>query len=266
MPTLKTLIRNAIPARLQVPVKHLYAQLRGDLEPELAMLPCLIDRGGHAIDVGGNRGAYAYALWKLGARLDVFEPNPDCAAILSAWAANKNGVTVHSVALSEGDGRAQLHVPVDAQGVEHDASASIESTAAGRTRDIDVELRPLDSFGFRQTALIKIDVEGHEASVIRGSAETLRAAGPALIVEIEQRHNRSPIQDVFGLITGFGYRGFFLKGSRLTALEEFDLKRDQPLHAFESGQGEYCNNFLFLHEAALSEGRYAQLFRRWGKA
>lgn len=263
MPTLKTLLRNAVPQRHQVPLKFHYSRARGDLEPELALLPALVRRGERAIDVGGNRGTYAYALWKLGARLDIFEPNPECAAILRAWAAGKPDIDVHSVALSAGTGTAQLHVPVDEHGVEHDASASIEPASGGRTRDFDVELRPLDSFGFNDATLIKIDVEGHESAVLAGATKTLERARPALIVEIEQRHNRRPIAEIFALITTLGYRGFFLHRDRLNGLETFDCDRHQAMDAFDSHSQDYCNNFLFLHEQPLADGRYDGL-ARWG--
>lgn len=262
MPTVKTILRNAIPQRRQVPLKYLYSRLRGDLEPELALLPLLVGRGDHAIDVGGNRGTYAYALWKLGARLDVFEPNPECAAILSAWAEGKPGMDIHGVALSSHAGRAQLHVPVDEHGVEHDASASIEP-ASGKTRDFDVPLQPLDSFGFDAAALIKIDVEGHETGVLQGATETLKSGRPALIVEIEQRHNQKPIGEIFAMIAGLGYRGFFLHAGRLNGIEEFDVARHQAMDAFASHSRDYCNNFLFLDQGKLAAGGYDELRRRW---
>jgi FkbM family methyltransferase len=47
-----------------------------------------------------------------------------------------------------------------------------------------VELRSLDSFGFEQVSLIKIDVEGFELPVLDGAEETIRRNRPVLIVEI----------------------------------------------------------------------------------
>jgi FkbM family methyltransferase len=263
MSSLKTLLRNALPRRFQVPVKFAYGRLRGDMEAEMALLPDLVGRGDHVVDIGGNRGTYAYALWKLGARVEVFEPNPDCADVLRGWAAGKDRVNVHSVALSDEPGVAQLHVPVDAHGVEHDASASIEGAAEPGSRILEVALRTLDSFAFTDASLIKIDVEGHEAKVIAGAAETLRAARPALIVEIEQRHIARPIASIFEQVASLGYRGFFLLGGKLVGIESFDPERHQSLDAFASGSGEYHNNFLFLGETELASGRYQDLARRW---
>jgi FkbM family methyltransferase len=258
----KTFARNALPPRHQVPVKYWYGRLRGDIEQEMALLGDLIGAGDHVLDIGGNRGTYAYCLWKLGARLDIFEPNPACASILQHWAKGKPKVSVHAVALSDHEAIAELHVPVDEHGVEHDASASIEAMAGTASRTIEVPLRPLDSFGFSDTRFIKIDVEGHEASVIAGASATLRASHPALLVEIEQRHNKGPIDAIFRQIEDHGYRGFFLNEGKLLPVAEFDLQRHQSIEAFEGKQAPYLNNFIFLAGRRIDAGKYRALMSR----
>ena len=47
-----------------------------------------------------------------------------------------------------------------------------------------VEMRTLDSFGFRNVSLVKIDVEGFEDAVLAGAAETIRASKPVILIEI----------------------------------------------------------------------------------
>ena len=197
----------------------------------MALLPALVRPGEHIIDVGGNRGTYAYAFWRLGARVEVFEPNPACASVLSGWAANKAGLNIHAVALSSEPGLAPLHVPVDADGTEHDASASLEA-APPSARDYVVPLRQLDSFGFTDTSLIKIDVEGHKSRVLEGAAATLAASLPALIVEIEQRHNIRPIAQVFKQIEGFRLSWFFPSRRETSAVGEFQIGKHQSIDAF----------------------------------
>ena len=258
----KTLARNALAPRYQVPLKYWYGLLRRELEEELALLPALVRPGEHIIDVGGNRGTYAYAFWRLGARVEVFEPNPACASVLRGWAANKAGLNIHAVALSSEPGLAPLHVPVDADGTEHDASASLEA-APPSARDYMVPLRQLDSFGFTDTSLIKIDVEGHESRVLEGATATLAASLPALIVEIEQRHNTRPIGQVFKQIEDLGYNGFFLLDGKLAPLASFEAERHQSIDAFASKKGRYHNNFVFLGKERLGRGYYKDLAARW---
>ena len=129
---------------------------------------------------------------------------------------------IHTVALSDREGSANLLIPVDPSGVEHDASASIEHGKFARARKELVLLRTLDSFSFDHVSLIKIDVEGHEYSVLQGAKATLANSKPALLIEIEQRHSVRPIAEVFRELMRVGYRGFFLRGRHLVTINEFD--------------------------------------------
>lgn len=257
---LKIAARNALPRRFQVPAKYWYGKLKGDLEPEMALLPAIVGNGVRVADIGGNRGIYAYELHKLGAKVEVFEPNPACAAILERWANRVSGVRVHAVALSSKPGSAVLHVPVDERGVEHDASASVEASAASRTHDVEVPLRPLDDFGFNDLEFIKIDVEGHEISVLAGAEKTIRVSHPALLIEIEQRHNGTRlISEIFDAIEKLGYEGYFLVSGRLIPIAKFNVSEHQSQEALATGSMPYFNNFLFLAEKGLQAGKYAQL-------
>lgn len=256
---LKPFVRDLLPKSFQVPAKYWYGRLRGTLEKEMRILGSLIRRDGRVIDIGGNRGIYAYECWRLGARVEVFEPNPVCLRVLAAWAAGKPRVRVHPIALSDCPGVANLHIPVDESGIEHDASASIEHDGFAHTRDQLVDLRTLDSYGFDDVSLIKIDVEGHEYKVIGGALEILATSMPALLVEIEQRHSTMPISEVFDRIVRLGYRGFFMDRDELTPIEDFDPVRDQSMDHFGSAKGLYINNFIFLHQRRLADGEYSTL-------
>lgn len=254
-----SLFRDLLPRRYQVPAKYWYNKARGTLEPEMKLLSLIVQRHDRVIDVGGNRGIYAYALWKLGATVEVFEPNSICHGVLTAWASGKSDVNIHTVALSNHAGTANLHIPIDGWGIEHDASASIEQAGFPQARDEWVPLRTLDSYQFEGLRLIKIDVEGHEYNVIEGAARTIASSRPALLVEIEQRHIDRPIADVFEKILGFGYQGFFLGGLGLTPLVKFDLAGHQSMENFDTAKEPYINNFLFLHGARLVRGEYGTL-------
>lgn len=259
---LKGVVRDLLPPRLQVPIKYHYGRLRHELEPEMAMLPALVSRGDRVVDVGGNRGTYAYRLHVLGARVEVFEPNPVCLRVLRDWAAHQESVNVHAVALSASSGTAELAIPIDRAGVEHDASASIEHGGGTDVRLETVSTATLDGFGFHDVALIKIDVEGHEQSVIEGSLKTIAASAPALLVEIEQRHLAKPISEVFTRIQSLGYKGFFLRDGKLATVAEFDPRQHQILSDFERNIGLYYNNFLFVSERKLAAGAYRDLLDR----
>jgi len=84
-------------------------------EPELPLLHKLLTHGGTAVDVGANRGVYAYALAAIAERVVAFEPNPDYASF-ARWML-RGRAEVHQVALSDQRGRGAFHVPVSDQGM-----------------------------------------------------------------------------------------------------------------------------------------------------
>ncbi|MEH6592455.1 MAG: FkbM family methyltransferase [Halioglobus sp.] len=258
-----TQVRDLLPKRLQVPAKYWFRWLRRGLEKEMVLLDAIIRKNDRVLDVGGNRGVYAYRFWRLGAAVEVFEPNSDCHEILAEWAEGKPRVNLHAVALSNREGAAILHIPVDKAGVKHDASASIETMDCTQTHDQSVVLRTLDSYKFKGVSLIKIDVEGHEYGVIEGAEEALSLSMPALLVEVEERHNSRPIGVVFEKIIGLGYAGFFLEDGGLTAISHFDVTRHQSMNSLGKSNGLYINNFLFLHKNKLANGEYKSLVK-WG--
>ena len=104
--SVKVGLRDALPSALQVPIKYFWNKCNGILEPELVLLPLLVSNEERAIDIGANRGTYSYALWKIGARVTAFEPNPACYQVLAAWASRKASIDVHAVALSSAAGEA----------------------------------------------------------------------------------------------------------------------------------------------------------------
>ena len=245
--------------RYQVPVKYWYNWVRGALEAEMNFIEVIVQKNDRVIDIGGNRGIYAYELWRRGALVEVFEPNPKCCRVLEAWASGRANVRVHSVALSCRTGTARLHIPIDGSCVEHDASGSIEHSGFALARDQIVPLHTLDSYQFEEIRLIKIDVEGHESSVIEGAALTIASSKPALLIEIEQRHIHKPILEVFDKVLGFGYRGFFVGTQGLTPLSAFNVDRHQSIEKLGTLKDPYVNNFLFLHRKRLANGEYSAL-------
>jgi FkbM family methyltransferase len=65
----------------------------------------------------------------------------------------------------------------------------------------EVEARTIDSFGFSQVSLMKIDVEGHEVEVLRGAEKTIRALHPVILVEV-----RGDTREVVAqILKGHGY-------------------------------------------------------------
>jgi FkbM family methyltransferase len=234
--------RERIPDHVYVAVRPYVERVRGLQEPELAFL--LTDRsrkGRRFIDVGANWGSYSLLLRPHFESVDCFEPIARCARAIARYAATfKQDIAVHQCALSDRNGTVPFLVPWSA---DEDVSSSSRIVSADDSSAIEVEARTLDSFGFADVDLMKVDVEGHEREVLAGCEATIRRCRPRLLIEIEQRHIGEPFADRLASIEARGYRTSFVRDGQLVPIREFDLVRDQDPRNI--GRGRYINNFLF---------------------
>lgn len=206
-------IDRAVPERWRVPFRYTSQKIFGGLEPEMQLLPELVAKDAIAIDVGGNRGTYTYALAKLSRQVITFEPIPDCAAMIKAWAANRN-VRVHECALGEREDILALHLP-RLHGKLVTTRASISRTD-GEGIDISVPIKKLDQFELEDVGFIKIDVEGFELATLRGAAELLRKSRPKLLIEIDPlQQSPAEFRTTFAWLEERGYQGYYLSSDGL---------------------------------------------------
>jgi FkbM family methyltransferase len=213
------------------------------LEPELRSVPNLVVRGGTALDIGANHGVYSYFMVRHFDQVVAFEPQPACVETLETWA--KGRVDVRQVALSDQAGEGQLTIPVKS-GVPLTGYARLDGAVDGVRSQLAVRLERLDDQGLDDVRFIKIDVEGHELSVLRGGEALLRRDHPVLLVEIEQRH-LGPGHTIGEIITYLGdrdYDSFFSLDDTWVEFGRFRPEAHQdPDRAGERG---YVNMFLFL--------------------
>lgn len=186
------------------------------------------------VDVGASWGLFSYHLArKVGASGTVFsyEPHPRNWAVLEKLARARPNVRFRPVAVSDVPGTADMHVPV----FRHRHVTAQSSIAHGfrgqhgvRVEELTVPtVRLDDEVGGRRIDFIKIDVEGHEMSVLHGASAVLRESLPAMLIEIEQRHLDHPIKDVFREIEDIGYALYFIDGAALRPIDEFDVEEHQ---------------------------------------
>jgi FkbM family methyltransferase len=178
---------DAVSPRLGCALRARFGRSR---EPELALLPALVPPGSTAVDVGAHRGLYAYHLSRLvgpQGRVYCIEPQRDLAAYLERALPR---AAVINAALSDRAGSASLSIPIHA-GHRVPGHATLEHSFDGGL-DTTVALTRLDDLPLEgDIRLIKIDVEGHELAVVRGGLEVLARHRPALIMETDERNDRS---------------------------------------------------------------------------
>ena len=219
-------------------------------EIEMALLSALVDPRREAVDVGANVGHYALRLSRLVSRVHAFEPHPRLSYVLSrSMPAN---VVVRNEAVSDQMGTAVLIVPFFERPVEGMASIASEnrvySAARGLTR-IRISSTTLDSLADNNVGFVKIDVEGHETSVLSGATELIRRQQPTFLVEVEERHKSGSLAAAFGFFAAQGYRGFFACRDAIQTVEEFtmDLQSESLIiNAAPRRSYHYVNNFMFV--------------------
>ncbi|WP_177176170.1 FkbM family methyltransferase [Trichormus sp. NMC-1] len=241
----KELVRKILPPSAII---HLMAAMNyRNGEPELKLLKSLVDPKKNSIDIGANKGVYTYFLSRLSHHVFAYEPNPELAEfIIKSVSSN---VSVYSIALSNREGQAILSVPL-VDNFLYDQLGTLEEKATYQKGTIyEVPLKRLDNQGHRNIGFIKIDVEGHEESVIDGAYNLLITQRPNLLIEIEQKHHPDQdISDIFFKILKLGYEGYFFMNEELKSLEKFSPEKHQDIRNYAglSSLGKtYICNFIF---------------------
>ncbi|MGH2490351.1 MAG: FkbM family methyltransferase [Candidatus Limnocylindria bacterium] len=255
-------IAGEIDPRLGVLLERLRWRRRGEGQ-SLRIIEALVRPGSVVLDIGANRGDYTWQLARLVGpmgHVHAIEPDPASVARLEALREECPNVTVHAIAASDQTGTATLYVPVF-DGRRIGALARLSLTREWTAVDFEavtIRVEPLDAIlapDGPPIAFVKLDVEGHEAAVIRGAQAMLRRSLPPLLVEIEQRHQKEEIGATFAQLRELGYVGYAVRASGLTSLDDFDVQRDQL--AFVTGDfvagwmpPGYVHDFLFVRPEA----------------
>jgi len=174
--------------------------------------------GGILLDVGANVGSVSVLLAGKIDHAILFEPNPVAATrARENLAINQLGFEVHEVAVSDVQGTVEFE---DAGG-----ASPCNRTVIGFETDLPtrtVSRTTLDHFlqersiAARITA-VKIDVEGHETSVIRGMTQLLRDTRPRLVMFEYLR--RTNLSEALGVFQAAGYTTFELTAAGPSAVQ-----------------------------------------------
>ncbi|OGY46292.1 MAG: hypothetical protein A2840_02385 [Candidatus Buchananbacteria bacterium RIFCSPHIGHO2_01_FULL_47_11b] len=194
-----------------------------------------LQEGDVCIDVGANVGFYtllASTLVGESGKVHAFEPTPRTFNILMTNSIKKKNVVRVNAALMETEGKRNL---VD-YGAEKSGLNTIFPTSSHegvQPNLLSVKTTTLDSYCLShhiRPTFIKIDTEGAEEMVLKGSHKILTAHHPALIIEVQRE---SP-QSVVALLVVLGYRAYQFIGNT-------------PM-PYADGDTLACPNMLFIHE------------------
>jgi FkbM family methyltransferase len=202
-----------------------------------------VPRSNCILDVGMNAGLYLYTAIgyrKPGATIVGFEPHPGLAGSV-ARNVHRNSlddVEVIEASVSSDDGTAELLL------TDSDCMGSLEQEfLAEQGRPVierqTVQCRSLDSFAQERQIridLLKIDVEGHEPSVIAGARESIAFFHPTIFLEVADANIDD--EDV-GFLFELGYRW-----TALTSTPRRKLSRARDLRDHQQGG---VGDYLLVH-------------------
>lgn len=185
----------------------------------IARLSALKGPEPRVLDVGANFGLFSLGLASLlGGRgtYHCFEAQRVLANMIGGSIAlnGYNNIFCHNVAVGEAAG--EIEIPQ----FDYDQALNFGSVEFGgqqrerltQTPGDDparreyVPLRTLDSYGFAQVDILKIDVEGMEQEVLNGAAELIARCRPIMTVE----HLKSDSQALANHVMGLGYKLYAL--------------------------------------------------------
>lgn len=160
---------------------------RGMYEKEnIALLLTLLEQIHKPVvlDIGANIGNHSLAFATRAAQVHAFEPIPEIHALLRQNVEQNalQNVTLHAVALSDTDGQADIHMVQDGN-----MGASSFDKPHDNVERISVPKRRgdtlVETLHLPGVDLVKIDVEAHEAYVLRGLMQTLTRYKPFITME-----------------------------------------------------------------------------------
>lgn len=226
-------------------MRYRTAKERRQGEAEVALLPFLADSSRISLDIGANKGVYAWLLKDCSRTVYAFEPNPKMFKFLRRIESEQ--IVVSPVALSNETGPSTLRVPRHRRGGFSNQGASLSYVKVPDDFvGVSIEAKRVDDLGLSDIGFIKIDVEGFEQAVLEGAADTIARDRPNLLIEMEEVHTQQPIEDAIAAVEERGYQGLFLRRGVLHPIDRFDGDR---FHRQPESRSDYVFNFIFLPKA-----------------
>ena len=192
----------------------------------------LVGPGEVAVDVGANIGHMTSVMaWRLGqhGKIISIEPHPELFEELrfnvTRWQSLMNApkFVLHNLAVSNRLGRALLHVPQGFRANRGIATLLESSAQESSSETHSVNVTTLDALipGIEKIGVLKIDVEGYELAVLRGSVELLSSKRARDIIFEDHGIPPTPVME---LLREYGYVVFHL-GQRLRGPEIVDIRQ-----------------------------------------
>lgn len=167
-----------------------------------------LEPGGVCLDIGANIGNHAVNFADHFSRVLAFEPNSKAIDLLRINAKLRDNITVYPVGLSAKKEIIEVSQPAHNLG---GTGANAKGTMTDQR--VKLPLVPLDTVDLgldgKPITFVKIDVEGLEAEVIQGGAETLRKHRPVIGMEVDRRSIKNGSSPAINGALELGYQHMY---------------------------------------------------------
>ena len=214
-----------------------------------------------AIDVGAAMGSYSWILNRVAKQVYSFEPGKIHNRYLNRVVFGTNIIVIRA-ACGSVSGKVSMYTPGSDSNARHSATLSqsnpvisYSDTSVDQVDQVVVDAFVAEKLSTnRSIDLLKVDVEGYELEVFKGSLEMLSKHHPLIVCEIEARHNAN-YAEVFGLLKKIGYSCYIYRAGTFESLpcERIeDLQSEDDLkfrlgNNYNPTSNNYINNFVFQH-------------------
>lgn len=232
MSGLRARLRKLLVQRMNVPdiPESLQRLAQGGFAPQLVF------------DVGAFRGDFAssaLAVWPA-AKVACFEPLPHGRAQIETVRQRLPNIAIHATLVGAGEVESvPMHVAQSSSSLLRDAETDSYPVQHFPQTTVDAAVRGL--YGGRVPELLKLDVQGYELEVLKGSEQALAGGVRAILSEINllDLHEGVPLLDqIVGWLAARGFVTYDICGLTRRPLDKalwqtdfIFLRRDDPLRA-----------------------------------
>ena len=218
------------------------SKIKFDKDVEFYLLPILCDKNRTSLDIGVLWGAYSYEMKKHSKAVLSYEPNIYmCQHVERAF--SSGGVHIQNVGVSDHCGKMTLRIPVGSPG-NSTLEAANPLVGKNNLQEIEVKVISIDSEPNADVGFVKVDIEGHEIHALQGMTDLLERCRPNILVEIEERHKKNSVSEVFDFFKDNQYDVYFVKDNSIINSTFFSTELQDTKYLRTR---DYIKNFIAIH-------------------
>lgn len=169
-------------------IPHLFRSFGLYEQVNLDILSRFIKNGDTVCDIGASYGVYCREMSDLvgpSGKVFAVEPQPAVMSLLKQYCASRKNIDYRQIGVSDREETIELQIPLLFGTIPETSMASTNLAPDLPFTTLTLHGHPLDSFyeDLKGLSFIKVDIEGHEQSFLRGAERIIRDFRPVIQFE-----------------------------------------------------------------------------------